>query len=91
MAKKGQLKTTAEVLKGSIDPAHAAKVEPCPKCGGTAGWSGPLYKPAELVVGVDRSHPSKIRRKTVTIGEHLAWACSICGFTRTAPTKDNTK
>lgn len=65
-----------------------APPEPCPKCGATEGWSGPHYHKPVTGVVVNRSHPSRIKRTTVTGPEVLAWSCKVCGYTRLTPTKD---
>ncbi len=51
----------------------------CPKCGSTAGWTGPVYH---------WFASGSWRNADIRFNERLQYTCSTCGYVREEPTKD---
>lgn len=68
-------------IKKTDQVEEKGSVVVCQKCGGTKGWDGPRYVPERVMINEDRTKPDFIKRTEHIIGEHLIYACRVCGYT----------
>ena len=67
-----------------VKPTKKPKPEgpPCPKCGGTEGWTKPTYVPERTRTITDRAHPAHVQRHDAIQPAHLTRSCLVCGYPR---------